>query len=155
MTGERSEEGTEEATEEATETETEPLNKTTSVVLELDEVFAGLEHPRRRYLMYTLINGSNEAPLPELAACIAAWEQDKSVSEVTDEKQQDVYISLYHCHIPKLSRLGIVNYRVKENIIVRAVNTDQVQAVLDGAGAELDTRQETHARDTDNGGSDK
>jgi len=119
------------------------------LILELDEVFAGLGHPRRRYLLYTLVNGSSEAPLPELAANIAAWEQQKPVAEVTDAEQRDVYISLYHCHIPKLAALGIVEYQEAENIIVRAVNTDQVQAVLDGAGAALDSQQEAHARDTD------
>jgi hypothetical protein len=122
---------------------------TTIPLLELNEVFAGLSHPRRRYLLYTLVNGSSEAPLPELAANIAGWEREKPVGEVTDEEQQDVYISLYHCHVPRLSKLGIVDYQEGENIIVRAANTDQVKAVLDGAGAELDFRQETHARDID------
>ena len=121
----------------------------TDPVLELDEVFEALDHPRRRYLLYTLVNGGNEETLPRLAARIAAWEQNTDVSEVTDEKQQKVHVSLYHSHIPKLAALGIIDYQEKKDIIVRAVNTTQVQAVLDGAGAELDSRQETHARDTD------
>jgi hypothetical protein len=146
---------TEENSNETTDKSTEPEdavsnpNGTTALILELDEVFAGLDHPRRRYLLYTLVNESSEAPLPELAANIAAWEQEKPVDEVTDEKQRDVYISLYHCHVPRLSELGIVDYQHTDNIIVRAVNTDQVQAVLDGAGAELDSRQEIHARKID------
>ena len=121
----------------------------TDPVLELDEVFEALDHPRRRYLLYTLVNGSNEETLPRLAAKIAAWEQNTDVSEVTDEKQQKVHVSLYHSHIPKLAALEIIDYQEEKDIIVRAVNTTQVQAVLDGAGAELDSRQETHARDTD------
>ena len=121
----------------------------TDPVLELDEVFEALDHPRRRYLLYTLVNGGNEETLPRLAAKIAAWEQNTDVSEVTDEKQQKVRVSLYHSHIPKLAALEIIDYQEKKDIIVRAVNTTQVQAVLDGAGAELDSRQETHARDTD------
>ncbi|WP_373189639.1 hypothetical protein [Halolamina sp.] len=117
-------------------------------VLELDEVFAALSHPRRRYLLYTLVNGSSEATLSELAANVAAWEQDKDQSALTDDERQEVHISLYHSHIPKLASLGILEYQESEDIIVRAVNTDQVQAVLDGAGAELDSRQETHAHHT-------
>lgn len=117
-------------------------------ILELDEVFVALGHPRRRYLLYALVNGSTEAPLSDLAADIAAWELDKPASEVTAAEQRDVHISLYHSHIPRLASLGIVDYHEAGNVIVRAVNTAQVRAVLEGAGAELDSRQESHARDT-------
>jgi hypothetical protein len=141
----------EEATGTAAETEDalgDP-NGSPNPVLELDEVFAALGHPRRRYLLYTLVNGSTEAHLSDLAVDIAAWELEKPASEVTAAERRTVHISLYHSHIPKLGSLGIVDYHDGENVIVRAVNTAQVQAVLDGAGAELDSRQESHARDTD------
>lgn len=120
-------------------------------VLDLDEVFAALGHPRRRYLLYTLVNGGNAETLRGLATKIAAWEQDKPTSEVTDEERRRVQISLVHSHIPKLEDLGVLDFREREDRIVQARNTQQVQAVLNGAGAELDSRQETHAkhRDTD------
>lgn len=118
-------------------------------VLELDEVFTALSHPRRRYLLYTLINEHSEETLPELATKIAAWEGDEPTGEVTDEERRNVHLSLYHSHVPKLARLDIVEYQQADDIIVRARNTDQVQAVLDGAGAELDQRQKTHAREED------
>lgn len=123
-------------------------------VLELDEVFAALGHARRRYLLYTLVDGSSEETLPELAVKIAAWEQDKSISEVTDEERRRVHISLYHSHIPKLVDLDVLEYDEGENVIVRALNTEQVQAVLEGAGAELDDRQEKHAQRKRTGESD-
>jgi len=145
------EENPEKTGNKSTESDDTPANPDgiPAPILELDGVFTALGHPRRRYLLYTLVNGSSEAPLADLAANIAAWELEKSVSEVTDAEQRDVHISLYHSHIPKLSSLGVVDYHEAENIIVRAVNTAQVQAVLDGAGAELDSRQEFHARDSD------
>ena len=49
-------------------------------VLDLDEVFAALGHPRRRYLLYTLVNERGAETLPEVATKIAAWEQDKPTS---------------------------------------------------------------------------
>lgn len=118
-------------------------------VLELDEVFTALGHPRRRYLLYTLINERSEETLPELATKIVVWEEDKPVDGVTDEERRNVHLSLYHSHVPKLDRLGIVEYQQGDDVLVRARNTEQVQAVLDGAGAELDQRQETHAREED------
>ena len=45
--------------------------------------------------------------------------------------------------------LGVLEYREEGDIIVRARNTEQVQTVLDGASAELDARQEQHARGDD------
>ena len=146
MTEEDPNETTDEPTE-AKDTVGDP-DGTPDPILELDEVFVALVHPRRRYLLYALVNGSTEAPLSDLAADIAAWELDKPASEVTAAEQRDVHISLYHSHVPRLASLGIVDYHEAENVIVRAVNTAQVQAVLEGAGAELDSRQESHARDT-------
>jgi DNA-binding transcriptional ArsR family regulator len=116
-------------------------------VLELDDVFAALSNPRRRYLVYTLLEESDEKTLAELAARIAAWEDDVSPGEVSEEGQKRVQVSLYHGHVPKLADLGVLSYDAADEIIVRAENTEQVEAVLHGAGTELDARQETHARE--------
>ncbi len=115
-------------------------------LLELDEVFTALGHPRRRYLLYSLVNGAPTATLPELATQIAAWENDKSPGAVSDDERAEIHTSLYHSHIPKLADLGVVEYEEDEDIVVRAVYTDQVKAVLGHAGGEEDSRQETHAR---------
>lgn len=130
-------------------TGTTDFDNPTESVLELDEVFTALGHPRRRYLVYALANGSTEETLAELAAKIAAWERDKPIADVSDEERDNVHISLYHSHVPKLAGLGILDYHEGEDIVVEALNTEQVQAVLDGAGAELDSRQEAHARRKD------
>ena len=121
-------------------------DNSTERVLELDEVFTALDHSRRRYLLYTLVNERSEQTLSELATNIVAWERDKPIDEVTDEERRRVHVSLYHSHIPKLADLSILEYRESEDVIVRARNTEQVKGVLDGAGAELDSRQEDHAQ---------
>lgn len=121
-------------------------DNSTERVLELDEVFTALDHSRRRYLLYTLVNERSEETLSELATNIVAWEQDKPTEEVTNEERRRVHVSLYHSHIPKLADLNVLEYREGEDIIVRARNTEQVKGVLDGAGAELDSRQEDHAQ---------
>jgi DNA-binding transcriptional ArsR family regulator len=142
-------ESIESITDESATSERTSTNTSNAAILDLDEVFAALGHPRRRYLLYTLVNGSSEETLSELATKVAGWEQDKPTSEVTDDERRDVHLSLYHSHIPKLADLGVLDYHEAGDIIIRARNTGQVQAVLHGAGAELDVRQESHARDTD------
>lgn len=119
--------------------------------LGLDDVFTALGHPRRRYLLYTLVEKEDgvEESLSALAARIVAWEQNKAVDEVTADERRRAHVSLYHSHVPKLDDLGAVEFREGEECIVRAVNSEQVQAVLDGASGAVDSRQEIHARATD------
>ena len=62
---------------------------------------------------------------------------------MTDEESRQVHLSLYHSHVPKLADLGIVEYQQAGDIIVRSRNTEQVQAVLDGVGAEFDQDRRT------------
>jgi DNA-binding transcriptional ArsR family regulator len=133
--------------------ENRPLAPAASV-LELDEVFSALSHPRRRYLLHTLVNESSEESLSELATKVAAWKQDRTTDDVTREERRRVHASLYHSHVPRLADLDIVEYHKGDDIIVRARHTDQLKAVLNGAGAELDSRQEKHAQQRDTGGSD-
>lgn len=114
-------------------------------VLELDPVFEALAHPRRRYLLYTLLEDT-EWSLREIAAKVAAWEDGPPSRTVTDDEVERVYVSLYHNHVPKLADDGIVEFAEAEETIRRGDNADQVLAVLENAGGSRDSEQEAHAR---------
>lgn len=116
---------------------------------ELDEVFAALGHPRRRYLLHALLDGRSEQTLDELATSITAWEQDEPREAVTAEERDRCRVALYHTHIPKLADAGILDYESDDDVVVRTTNTEQAQAVLTGIGGEADDAQEMHARRTD------
>lgn len=120
-----------------------------AAVLELDHVYTSLAHPRRRYLCYTLLE-DDEWTLTELAVKIAAWENDVSEDAVTDEQRDRVYVSLFHSHVPKLVEEGIVTFDAETEQITAASNAKQVLAALHGVGANLDARQEDHARGREN-----
>lgn len=126
-----------------------PVADTDNPVLELDAVFRALAHPRRRYLLYTLLGHDSGASLSDLATNIAAWEHDTPPAEVSAEARERVEVALYHAHIPKLVDLGVVTYDADTRIVTPAANATQVGVVLDGAGAELDQRLEAHARTND------
>lgn len=119
---------------------------TPPAVLERDEVFAALAHQRRRYLLYALVNENSEETLSELAVKIAAWEENKSPTEITDEERDPVRISLYHFHIPKLADFGILESHQAEDTIIRAKDTEQVEAVLGFADGEEGAREQTHTK---------
>lgn len=74
---------------------------TVPAILELNHVFEGLGHPRRRYLLYTL--GVNTGwTLEDLAVEIATWERS-TAEPPPDDVVDAVYVSLYHNHVPKSS----------------------------------------------------
>ncbi|WP_254532774.1 DUF7344 domain-containing protein [Natrinema gelatinilyticum] len=115
-------------------------------VLELEFVYEALAHPRRRYVCYSLLS-STRWSLTELATKLAAWEQDIPEEDVAGFTRDEMYVSLYHAHIPKLVELDIVQYETGgEEIVVADTNAPQVLAALEGAGASIDALQETHAR---------
>ncbi|MFC5368172.1 DUF7344 domain-containing protein [Salinirubrum litoreum] len=116
--------------------------------LDLGAVLRVLDHPRRRYLVTTLVNGRSEAPLAELATEIAARERDKPVTDVTPRERASVHTSLHHSHVPRLVDLGIVTYDADDESVVSATNADRVRSVLHSAGVALTTESdESHTED--------
>lgn len=114
-------------------------------VLELDHVFQALAHPRRRYLCYTLLEDV-EWSLTDLATKLAAWENDVPEHAVTHNQRRQVYVALYHSHVPKLVDEGVVTFDPTTEQIRAAENVSQVLAALAGMGTTLDATQEAHAR---------
>lgn len=114
-------------------------------VLEADQVYEALAKPRRRYLCYTLLEDT-EWSLTDLAMKIAAWEHEIPEHEVTDYQRTQVYVSLYHHHVPKLVEENVIAFDERTETISSAEHTAQVLAALEGIGASLDALQESHAR---------
>lgn len=114
-------------------------------ILEIDSVYEALGHPRRRYLCYTLLKDT-EWSLNELATKIAAWENDIPDNEVTESQREEVYVGLYHAHVPKLIDEGVITFDEATETITTAEHAEQVLNALVGIGASLDSNQEAHAR---------
>lgn len=106
---------------------------------DVDAVLAALRHPRRRYLLSALAERDSARSLTGLATDVVAREDDEPRENVTTEARERCRIALHHVHLPKLTALGIVDYDPDGEPTVQAADTDQVSAVLDGLGSELDT----------------
>lgn len=118
----------------------------TRSALDLSAVLRVLDHPRRRYLVTTLVNGHSEAPLQQLAIEIAARERDKTVADVTERERDQVHTSLHHSHVPRLVDAGIVTYDTDDESVIRAANADRVREVLHSADVAMNgltDREET------------
>jgi hypothetical protein len=122
----------------------QPLSKE---VLEMEFVYEALSHPRRRYIVYSLLS-KKRWTLSELATKFVAWEREIPEEDVTDDERDEAYVSFYHTHVPKLVDLDIVEFEdgERDEVVVAAENAVQVLTVLEGVGTSIDTRQEKHAR---------
>lgn len=116
--------------------------------LENDDMFDALNHERRRYLLYTLLE--DEAwSLREIAAKLAAWENDATVDTVGRDEVEKTYASLYHAHVPKLLDYGIVDFERSEGTVTRGPNAMRPLAILENIGGSESQELESHARTTD------
>lgn len=122
-----------------------PDRESAPSVLDLDHVFEALGHPRRRYVLYTLLEDP-EVSLRELASKVAAWENEVPAGALPEEDIDRVHIALYHSHVPKLAEDDIVEFSEADETVKRASNAGQVLAVLESAGGSTDSGQEAHAR---------
>mgnify|MGYP000022827904 CR=1 FL=1 len=78
--------------------------------LSRNEIYEILSNPRRRYALHAVKNKDGTAELSDLAEQVAAWENDKPVSEVTSSERHLAYSSIQQNHIPKLERAGIITH---------------------------------------------
>lgn len=83
-------------------------NRTDALLHPPTEIFAALAHPRRRTILTILTERQRPLSEHDLVAHVAACEHGKPLLEVTDEEHHEIQVSLYHCHLPKLEDLGVI-----------------------------------------------
>lgn len=78
--------------------------------LSLDEVFDVLKNERRRLVLRYLHTESPETTLSELAAYVAAAENEKDAAMISSAERKRAYVSLYQCHLPRMDRVGLLDF---------------------------------------------
>ncbi|OSP05039.1 hypothetical protein B9H04_09345 [Halorubrum ezzemoulense DSM 17463] len=78
--------------------------------LSRNEIYEILSNPRRRYSLHAIKNEDGTTELSDVAEQVAAWENGKSVSEITSGERHLAYSSIQQNHIPKLERAGIITH---------------------------------------------
>lgn len=105
-------------------------------ILESEDVFGVLAHPRRRFLLcvFTL---DDRWTLPALATRLAAWEHDIDETAVDDRLHKRMYVSLYHTHVPRLEKARAIRFDERTETIVPGEYTEELLTVLDGVSDSL------------------
>ncbi|MFC6728048.1 hypothetical protein ACFQDG_05270 [Natronoarchaeum mannanilyticum] len=73
-----------------------------------DRVFEILESQRRRHVLSYLRRRDREVHVDELAAAVAARENDVDPADVDEDRLRQVQLSLHHVHLPKLESTGLI-----------------------------------------------
>lgn len=98
--------------------------------LSQDLIFDILSSPRRRYMLYYLRTHGGHAEVTELAKQVAAWEYETDPSQLDDQQQKRVYVSLYQTHIPKLDDVGIISYDKDAGVVELTDRAADVEGFL-------------------------
>lgn len=111
----------------------------------LDELLDLLTSARRRYVLYLLAENEH-ANVQNLAVQIAAWEDDVSLREVSDDRHDRVVLDLFHNHLPRLADDHIVEFDRRSGDIVRGGSFESIEEVVERVRAlddESDVESET------------
>ena len=82
----------------------------------LTALFDALGDVRRRYALTTLLT-HGDLPLPDLADEVAVAEREAALSQIDPDDVLQVYLSLYHTHVPKLTDVGLVEYDQERDFV--------------------------------------
>jgi hypothetical protein len=96
-----------------------------------DAIFESLAAPRRRYAVRCLKDYGKPMALADLADEIAALENGAPLTEVSVEAVKQVYLSLYHKHLPTLSSAGIVRYDQNQAMVQLVDDAEQLEQFED------------------------
>ncbi|MGQ3411774.1 hypothetical protein [Natrinema versiforme] len=83
----------------------------------LDDAFALLADQRRRLLLAVMQTYGEELTLPDAAEEVAVRETGHSVTNISAERVQEVYLSLYHDHLPRLVDAGLLEYDQERDLV--------------------------------------
>lgn len=73
--------------------------------------------PRRRMALNVLEESSMPVDVEDLAAAIAR--EESGGDDVDEATTADVALTLHHIHLPKMDRLGVIDYDPASNRVVK------------------------------------
>ena len=101
--------------------------------LDKDDIFDLLKNSRRRSTIQYLREHGGSAELKDIAEHIAAEENDTTVRQLSSDQRKRVYIGLYQCHLPKMDKLGVVEYDKNRGTIELQESVTQLLQYIEAA----------------------
>ncbi|MFC6826294.1 DUF7344 domain-containing protein [Halopelagius fulvigenes] len=101
----------------------------------LDSLFDVLTDQRRRFALRCLSEYDTPMTLADLADEVAVREQEQPLTEIPAEDVMQVYLSLYHAHIPKLVDVGVAEYSQEQDLVYYE-ESHRIERILDSLAAD-------------------
>lgn len=99
--------------------------------LSKDDALALLSRPRRRNVLYALLEADDESlDRTELVAILAAGRREKPPSAVEERVHRTIEQSLDHHHLPKLAAHDVVEYDRDSGHVELAATSEDVVPLL-------------------------
>lgn len=83
----------------------------------LDEALQVLAERRRRLTLRVVREHDEALTLPDVADEVAVRENGCPLTELSGETVAEIYISIYHDHLPRLVELGLLEYDQRRDLV--------------------------------------
>ena len=84
----------------------------------VDEALRVLADYRRRLTVAVVRDHDEPISLPDVADEVAVREHGRPLPELSGETVAEVYISIYHDHLPRLIELGLLSYDQERDLVL-------------------------------------
>ena len=99
--------------------------------LSTEEVFQLLSNRRRRYALHYLDQVEDPVTIRDLSEQIAAWEYEIDRQDVSPTVRKRIYTALHQGHLPKMDRLGVIDYDNDRGTVCSADRVRDFDVYLD------------------------
>jgi|GEM_PF-282381 hypothetical protein len=99
--------------------------------LSTEAVFETLSSQRRRYTLHYLKQRQEPVTVRDLSEQVAAWENGIDREAVTPKLRKRVYTALHQTHLPKMSKLDVVEYDSDRGVVGMTPRVSQLDIYLD------------------------
>jgi len=96
-----------------------------------ETVFEVLSNGRRRFVFHYLKQEQRQVYLRELAEHVAAWENDKSIKQLTSAEAKRVKTALHQHHLPMMDNNGFVGYDSTRETVTLDERVADLEVYLD------------------------
>lgn len=97
----------------------------------LDAVFGSLDHATRRRLVDCLARYDGPISLADAAEAVAVERHGTPIQGIPAEEVRDVYMALYHTHVPELVDSGAVAYDQDRDLVALTERGERLVDVLE------------------------
>lgn len=90
-----------------------------------DELFEIVANRRRRFVL-RIVSQVERIELGPLSEKVAAWEDGIDVPDVSSKKRKNVYTALQQTHLPKMDRVGVIDFDDRDGVVEAAPALEEV-----------------------------